>query len=186
MPGKIVLRPFELAFEDALALQLVELVDGKAKDLGGRVGASVGFRDDAARGLVGLEVGGRAVGQPALRAQNLLQSIGALAAENLHRLIHGEIVRVATGDPELSDANLGLHRIGPVDDDDALDGLRRLGGLERRRRPFRPVAEHLCQSGHRLIGVDIANHGNQRVVRAEIRPMDVGVVLSRAGAPSVP
>ncbi len=33
MPGKIILRPFELAFEDALALQLVELVDRKAKRL---------------------------------------------------------------------------------------------------------------------------------------------------------
>ena len=52
--GQVGLRALELALVDALALQLVELVDREPQRLGGRVGPRVGLGDDAAGRLVGL------------------------------------------------------------------------------------------------------------------------------------
>ena len=60
-------------------------------------GLRVGLRDDGARHLVGVEVGGGAVGQLPLRAEHLLQPVGALAAQDLHGLIDDLVVGVLAG-----------------------------------------------------------------------------------------
>ena len=146
VPDQVGLRAAELAVVDALALQLAELVDDQAQRFGGALGARVGLGDDAAGGLVGVEIRRRAVGETALRAQHLLQPVGALAAEDLHRLIHRQIVVVLARDAELPDANLRLHRVGLVDDDDALGRRRRIDRLERRHLARLPVAERLLDA----------------------------------------
>ena len=93
-----------------------------------------------------VHVGLRAVGQPALGPQHLMQAIAALAAEDADGQIERHVVGVVARDADGPDADLGLHGIGLVDDDHAARRRRRLDeplarpprATPSRRRPSSP------------------------------------------------
>ena len=95
----------------------------------GGVGARVGFRRDLAALLARDHVGLRAVGQPTLGPQHLMQAIAALAAKDADREIERHEVGVVPRNADVPDADFGLHRIGLVDDDHAPRRARRLDEL---------------------------------------------------------
>ena len=72
-----------------------------------------------------------------------MQPVAALAAENPNGQVQGQVVGVLARDPEVADADLGLHRVRLVDDDDAPRRLGRLDEpIDRHVAPL-PVAEDL-------------------------------------------
>ena len=91
-----------------------------------------------------VHVGLRAVGQPALRPQHLVQPIGALAAENADRQVERHVVRMVAPDADVPDAHLGLHGVRLVDDDHAArrDRAAAMNVSAGTVAPL-PVAEHL-------------------------------------------
>ena len=134
---------------------------------------------DRAGHLEGIEIGGRAVGELPLRAQHLLQPVGALAAEDLHGLIDRLVVVVLARNREVADPDLGLHRVLLVDDDHALGRVGRLGRAGDRHRARLPAAEIFLEARHRLGGLDVADHGEQRVVGDEVAAVEVDEVGAR-------
>ena len=104
-------------------------------DLGPRVGVG----DDVAGLLERVDVGRRAVGQAALGAQHAVQPVAAFAAEDLDREIQRQVVLVLARQADVADADLGLHRARPVDDDDAPRRRRRLDRLGAARFGAPPV-----------------------------------------------
>jgi hypothetical protein len=48
-----------------------------------------------------------------------MQAVASLAAQNLRREIQREVVGAAAWHRDVTDADLGLHRAGAVDDDHA-------------------------------------------------------------------
>ncbi len=89
---------------------------------------------------------------------------------------------MAARNAELPDANLGLHRIGLVDDDHALGRLRRIDRLERPAR--RATASRRTPSRARPWPRRryVADDGDQRVVRHEVALVEVDDVLPRQRA----
>ena len=83
--------------------------------------------------LSAFDVGRRAVGQPALGAQHVVQPVAAFAAEDLDREVERQVVGVLARHADVADADLGLHRVGLVDDDDAARRRRRLDRLRPRQ-----------------------------------------------------
>ena len=148
---QVRLRVRQLALEHALPLQPRELLDHQPQRLAGRVGPGVGFGDEVAGLLAAFGVRRRAVGQPALRAQHAVQPVGPFAAEHLDRQIPGQVVGMLPRDRQLTDADLGLHRVGLVDDDDAPRRRRRSMAAPGRHLAARPAPEHAFGRRERLL-----------------------------------
>jgi hypothetical protein len=80
-------------------------------------------------------------------AQHAEQAVGALATENPDR----EIERHALDEPrngDAFDANLGLGRAGPVDDDEPPRGRRRIDRLQRRNLALLPASKSLSAAAN--------------------------------------
>ena len=112
-------------------------------------------------------------------AQHLLQAVGPLAPENFHCLIERLEIVVLAGHAEVADADFGLHRIGPVDDDHALGGFGRRNRFEFWQIPGRPVAEILLDAGHRIRRRDVADDRHQRIVGNEVTLVELHEVRTR-------
>ena len=106
-------------------------------DFAGRVRARVGLGLEVAALLERVHVGLRAVGQPALGPQHLVQAVAALAAEDPDGQVERHVVGMVARDAELPDADLRLHRVRLVDDDHAPRRIRRLD---------EPLARHVARS----------------------------------------
>src|SRR5206468_6861755 len=119
---KVRLCVRELARVDALALQPADLLHDEAQGLAGRLGTRIGLRDEIACLLERMNVRRGAVCKSALRSQNAMEPVRALAPQNLEGQVNGHVIRVLARDREVANANLGLHGIRLVDDDDAACG----------------------------------------------------------------
>ncbi len=168
LPARYACAPDELALERPLALQARELVHHQAQHLAGRLGARVGFRDEVAGLLAGFGVRRGTVGQPALGPQHVVQPVRAFAAEDLHREVPRQVVGMLPRNRQHADANLGLHRVRLVDDDDATGGRRRFDRLGRRDIRARPAAEHALGRRERLVARHVADDRQDHVVRDEV------------------
>ena len=131
--------------------------------------------------LVGVHVGRRAVGEAAIRPQHALQPVAALAAEDLHRQVQRQVVGViARGSPSwptrisvctapgrstTTTRRVGVGRIG----------LRSTAGTVAAR----PVAERLLHRRRGGVGADVADDGDQRVVRREPLLVERDEVVAR-------
>ena len=118
-------------FLHPLPLQPPELVDDEPQRLARHLGSRVGIGDDVARVLERVDVGRGAIGQAAIRAQHAVQPVAAFATEDVDRQIERQVVLVPARQADVADANLGLHRTGTVDDDDAPGRRRRIDRLGR-------------------------------------------------------
>ena len=164
---------------DPLALQPEELIDHRAQGFERGLGAGVGFGHHGARELVGIEVGRGAVGQALLRAQHLLQPVAAFAAKDLHDLVEHQVIGVAARNRQVAGANLGLHRAGLVDHDEALHRRWRRHRRKRRHRALRPRAEHALHLRERRVGRHVADNRHERVVGHEPGLVELHEVLTR-------
>ena len=131
-------------------------------------GPRVGFGREVARQQHRVHVGGRGVGQAAIRAQHAVEPIAALAAENPNRLVERHVVRRLSRHAELTHAHGRLDRVRLVHHDDAARGLRRRGQRRHRHRLTRPVAEHALRRRHGLPVFHVAHDGQDAVVRREV------------------
>ena len=108
-----------------------------------------------------------------------MQPVAAFAAEDLDREVERQVVRVPARQADVADADLGLDRAGPIDDDDAPRRrwrIRRRGGGVSTRAP---VAERPLGAGKRLFVVDVADDREDRVVGAEVRLVERHEVVAR-------
>ena len=115
-----------------------DLVDDEPQRLAGRLRARVGLGDDVARVLQRVEVGRRAVGQPALGAQDAVQPVARLRRRGSSSRCRAPGSRGAGAAGDVADADLGLDRAGPVDDHDAAGRRRRLVRLRLRQLDASP------------------------------------------------
>jgi hypothetical protein len=100
-----------------------------------------------------------------------MQPVGTLAAENLDGEIPCQEVRVLAGNRQLAHADLGLHRIRLVDDDDPARRLRRLGEATCGHIRLRPRAEYFLGGRKRLAAGHVPDDRQDHVVRNEIATM---------------
>ena len=163
-----------------------ELVDHRAQRLGRRLGARVGLGDDAAGLLERLEVGRRAVGQALLGAQHLLQAVGALAAEDLHRLVERQVVLVLARQGQVADADLGLHRVRLVDHHQPRAPAAAARGGHRRHVVRRPVPNTRCTWAKAASGVMSPTTAIRALFGDEPGLVELHEVLPRERAPATP
>ena len=121
-----------------------------------------------------------------------MQPVRALAAENAQRQVERHVVGLVAFDPEVADADFGLHRIRLVDDDDAAgrigrrdeSGRRHVAALPSRRTPSctssnassavtSPTTARMALLGTKFLRVKrhqiVARDRRQRLRRAALR-----------------
>ncbi len=108
-----------------------------------------------------------------------MQPVAALAAENPDGQIHGHVVRMRARDAEMADAHFGLHRVGFVDDNHAAGRIGRIDERLLRQIPLLPVAEHFLRRRERLVGRDVADDGENRVVGQETARVEGRQIVAR-------
>ena len=64
-----------------------------------------------------VHVGLRAIGQTALRAQDVVETVAPLAAQNPDGEVDGHVVRMLARNADVADPDFGLHRVRLVDHD---------------------------------------------------------------------
>jgi len=99
----------EAVLADPLALQPPELVDNQPQHFAGRVRPRVGLGLEVAAVLQRVHVGLRAIGEPALGAQHLVQPVAPLAPEDADGEVDRHVIRMRPRDSEVSDPHFGLH-----------------------------------------------------------------------------
>src|SRR5262245_11711234 len=108
-----------------------------------------------------------------------MQPVRALATEDLHREIPGEIVRVLAWNRQLANADLRLHRIRLVHDDQPACRLWWIDGLPRRNLAARPLAEHTPGLPERILTSDVADDRQDHVVGHEVLTMELPQIVLR-------
>jgi hypothetical protein len=113
---EVFLRVGQLTRRYTLTLQPHDLFDHQPQCFRGFLGSRVGFRDNVPGVFQGVQIRRGAVGEAALGAEHPVQAVAPFTAEDFHRDVQRQVVRMTARQRDVPGPDLRLCRTGPIDD----------------------------------------------------------------------